>query len=333
MALRFKTSIYLTIVSLLTCGFVQAQCPSGTTPTYITDNANGSWTNAGSWTTGAPPYTLSSNTYTIPSTDVVQVNSANFALNSNLTVEGILILDGKLNMAAGTVIYIAPGGRLCCTSSNCNPSDRLTIGGNSVWDGDDGPVTGPATSDGTQALPVELLYFNVSAHHSGFELSWATSTETDFNKFVIERSADGKVFESVGEVAGQGRNVTDIVSRYSFIDHTPIIGYNYYRLKAIDLDESFEYFGMVAARVNADKAMTVFPNPSSGNELNFYTNFNPSENDRIVVRNSVGEIIYQGHSPKANNHLKLSSGQLSPGVYFLEYHGSDHKQVVRFFVK
>lgn len=54
---------------------------------------------------------------------------------------------------------------------------------------------------------------------------------------------------------------------YELFDNTPVIGNNYYRLKIIDLDETFEYSNIVIIKLNAvsaDGIAGVFPNPSSG---------------------------------------------------------------------
>ena len=67
------------------------------------------------------------------------------------------------------------------------------------------------------ALPVDLIHFDVHAtanHHA--DLHWATASEINNSHFEIERSYDGKTFESVGEVAGNGNSQHQIA--YSYLD-------------------------------------------------------------------------------------------------------------------
>jgi hypothetical protein len=56
-------------------------------------------------------------------------------------------------------------------------------------------------------LPVELLYFEsqLAAKHNVI-LNWATVSEINNSHFEIERSYNGRTFERVGEVNGNGNS-------------------------------------------------------------------------------------------------------------------------------
>lgn len=66
----------------------------------------------------------------------------------------------------------------------------------------------------------------------------------------MQRSADGKEYEQVGRVEGQG--TTYVGHAYSFEDDQPLSGGNYYRLCQVDFDGSKAYYGPVAVKTKAE---------------------------------------------------------------------------------
>ncbi len=134
-------------------------------------------------------------------------------------------------------------------------------------------------------LPVELISFEASIVNSTILLDWATASEIDNDKFLIQRSLDGEVFETIGEVAGNG--TTSDLQEYSFADKSPISGIAYYRLKQIDFDGKFEYSPLVAVNyLDGANGLRVllFPNPAK----DF---FKVSLEADINVNNITGQLI------------------------------------------
>lgn len=107
-------------------------------------------------------------------------------------------------------------------------------------------------------LPISLTSLVAKADLSNVKVSWATAYETNNDKFVVERSVDGKSFLKLGEVAAKGP------STYSFVDHNPANGTNYYRLVQYDLDGKSEVFGPVTVNfaLKANSSLVAYPNPT-----------------------------------------------------------------------
>lgn len=83
-------------------------------------------------------------------------------------------------------------------------------------------------------LPVELLAFEATPHHTSVDLDWSTATELNNDRFVVERGTSTTDFRPIGEVDGAGNSITRI--DYAFTDHAPLAGTSYYRLRQVDLD-------------------------------------------------------------------------------------------------
>lgn len=88
-------------------------------------------------------------------------------------------------------------------------------------------------------LPVTLTKFNALRNGVQAYLQWQTAQEENSSEFVIERSADGKIYTSIGTVPAAGKSSQPI--DYTFTDLTPINGPNYYRLRETDLDSKYTY--------------------------------------------------------------------------------------------
>lgn len=268
--------------------------------------------------------------------------AANVSINPKISVVvygNVIFNNGKLVLDdnASTLI-LQVGSTLTCTAG-CGSNNQISIGtGGSkyLYKGSDLDVINsaprPTTVDNTgSVLPIKLLFFAASLAHDNVDLIWATSMEENFEKFIIERSSTGTNFLPIGEVPGAGRNIYEIETSYTFLDESPLLGFNYYRLKAVDLDGQFEYFGVRVVKLTGPKQLSIYPNPSSGKSISFVLNFNPSENDQAVLVNSLGVELLRASVTGIENQLNFDN-ELSPGVYILKYLSTDFETNTRVVV-
>jgi hypothetical protein len=114
-------------------------------------------------------------------------------------------------------------------------------------------------------LPVKLTSFMASRSGDAVMLKWTTASELNNSHFVIERSADMRHFEAIGEVKGKGNSNT--ATTYSFTDKAAAQvankGMVYYRLRQIDFNNTSEISEVRAVNFNeaAASAFTIYPNP------------------------------------------------------------------------
>jgi hypothetical protein len=117
---------------------------------------------------------------------------------------------------------------------------------------------------GSCILPVELLFFKGSTTENGIQLHWGTASEQENKGFVIERSSTTKEWKPTGFVAGNGTTLAN--QRYAFTDESPIEGINYYRLKQVDMDETYEYSKVVSLMYSSKSEqdeLRTSPNPAT----------------------------------------------------------------------
>ncbi len=106
-----------------------------------------------------------------------------------------------------------------------------------------------------QLLPVEFSYFNGNHSNNKVLLEWGTATEVENDGFYIERSADGKNFEDLGFVVGEG-NTTEKIN-YAFSDRAPLSGVNYYRLRQMDFNGASNYSSTIIVEVREERDVKV----------------------------------------------------------------------------
>jgi hypothetical protein len=134
----------------------------------------------------------------------------------------------------------------------------------------------------------------------------------------VEVSADAQNYRQLGFVASRGNN-TATRQQYWFTDQEAgKTGVRYYRLKQLDRDGSFVYYGPRAVSFEApSQALLVYPNPSSGN---FHLAAQAQADGPLVleIKNASGQLVYTARKQvlKGRNNLSYELRfTLNPGVY------------------
>lgn len=231
----------------------------------------------------------------------------------------------RANGVIANVTVSAPDGSNCaskgyisyCISGDLPPAGTLTVffdfgefsGKDSCIVPEGGPSAGPT--------PVVLSSFNAErGGKNAVNITWKTEQELNSSKYEIQRSFNNIDFETVGVVATHNSN-TSIAQYYSFTDNSNTANESsYYRLKMIDLDNSFAYSGVKVVKGSGFQAeISVFPNPAYGNQT--ITINNISEPASIRIFDYTGRLVQQassnGNSAQINN--------LQKGNYFINITG------------
>lgn len=120
-------------------------------------------------------------------------------------------------------------------------------------------------SSSESSLPVTLEHFRGSMEKNVPVLRWATTYESNSERFNVERSSNGRNWTTVGSVLA-GRESTDY-KEYQFADITPVTGIapRYYRLKMVDSGGAFTYSTIIRIdqKPNEDQVLLVYPNAAS----------------------------------------------------------------------
>lgn len=177
-------------------------------------------------------------------------------------------------------------------------------------------------------LPIELLNFEGYAENQKVNLKWNTASELNCKYFSIERSNDGKSFEKIGRVEGNGNS--NNANSYSYNDESPVFGKtNYYRLREYDFDGKSQFSHMVAIEAKGDLNVfvNVFPVPSK-NLVTIELN-SDEKTSSLIIYNSKGEVVYNG---TFSGYAKTEISDLLPGNYVAVLNSSDGKSISKKFI-
>ena len=210
--------------------------------------------------------------------------------------------------------------------ANYNPAGTLVVGHwNSVaskWDEFPGTISGTSVSvtgltsfspfaiaNATALLPIELISFTAKRAENDIRIDWATASESNNEKFEIERSQDGKNFIKVG--SKNGRGTTTYTTNYDFTDKQAPQTILYYRLKQTDFDTKFTYTQTIAIDNRREKeGVLVYPNPAT--ELLYFQTEN--QDQPIFIYNTSGLLVKKLDTVPSS----LSISDLPTGIYLVK---------------
>ena len=172
-------------------------------------------------------------------------------------------------------------------------------------------------------LPVTWLDFRGS-HLNGYtRLTWLVADEKDNAGFEVQKSSNGKDFETVSFV--KAKPATEALNTYSFTDATG--GCGYYRLKQTDLNGQTDLSKIVSVECAkpAPTTFAVYPNPVSGQVTVVFPSIEPAT---IRLSGLGGRLLRETTgTPEHVNALLNSQLRLLPaGVYILEMRQGENVQ-------
>ena len=184
-------------------------------------------------------------------------------------------------------------------------------------------------------LPVQLTYFDAqnAANHTA-KLSWTTASEINNSHFDVERSYDGRTFEAIGKVSGNGNSQHQIEYSYTDASVSKLENTVYYRLKQVDFDGAYEYSDIRVVRFDAvgnDMPLVAYPNPMN-DELNVMLSLPSGEKYQLQVTSPQGALVHQKNHVFSSGLHTLDLSQWNSGVYIVEVisdRGSEHIKVMK----
>jgi hypothetical protein len=206
-----------------------------------------------------------------------------------------------------------------CVTTGSATSGTITTGNFTSFS----PATFGSSSFSENPLPVVLLSFTAKENAGLVNLFWQTATEINADGYEIEYAADGENFIMIGKVKAAGNS--NSLLNYTFNHTTPAQGKNYYRLKMIDLDGTFEYSEVRLVEVlNAKPAIAiqVVPNPVINKNVVIQVDSNLNGIDaqiRIIDMQGRVVLIEDFAASDFSNRIELKTeNKLSAGMYIVE---------------
>ncbi|HTN46836.1 MAG TPA: GEVED domain-containing protein [Flavipsychrobacter sp.] len=172
--------------------------------------------------------------------------------------------------------------------------------------------------------PLAIKLDNITATNVGStnKVVWNTLAEEKSDRFELQRSTDGKSFETIHAIGANGTP-----SRYTYDDRNAFQGANYYRLSMKEANGKQQYSKIVVATVNGKRfAVTAYPNPVS-EDLTVIVSGTQGSQATILVTDVTGKTVLSKNMEGAVETLNMSG--LANGIYLIKYVDSDRTETIR----
>ncbi len=263
--------------------------------------------------------------FTPVSTTINQNQSVNYTISNALSGSFYALADSATGISYGQGKWAPANGNLSITTRPFTNAGTYKVVFRSssisgVTQCSSVSSTGTITVNAV-TLPVTLLNFKGKKQAGSIILNWATATELQTNRFEIERSSDGSVFNKIGIVAAMGYSNSYRSYEFSDVDPTPSL--NYYRLKMIDNDGRYTYsqvvafFGSGPGKIVIEK---IKPNPFK-DVINIDMVLPQPQNLSIQLVDMTGRVkISKDYAGKeGDNSILLNDlSNLPAGIYFIK---------------
>jgi hypothetical protein len=182
--------------------------------------------------------------------------------------------------------------------------------------------TRPNQATYNQQRPVTFSSFEVSRLNGYNEIKWETTQEASIVKFIVEYSLNGTDYLSAGEVNSASGHY---LLKHQTMDKRPML----YRLKTEYRGGRFYYSNSFLLDGVDISPVEVYPTVVTGNVINANASW-PVE--RINIVSSGGSQVYAKDINGQSNFIPVAIPQLSKGMYWITFYGSDWKTTSKFLV-
>lgn len=166
-------------------------------------------------------------------------------------------------------------------------------------------------------LPIVLNSLTAKKTTTGVLLEWRSFNEVNTEKYFVEKSRDGRQFTELTHRSATGNNT----AAYSVTDFNPAMAVNYYRIKLLKIDGSFEYSNIVQIKFQTEKVTVTNVQPTVFiNALTIDVDAATAEPVFIKLYNVQGKLIRNKSSLLAagkNTILLDKLSSLHKGIYTL----------------
>lgn len=170
-------------------------------------------------------------------------------------------------------------------------------------------------------IPVKLVSFTGVSLTKSNRLDWKVADQSNMKNYVLQRSSGGSSWSDIATLIANEANSF----QYRYTDESPLKGDNYYRLKMVDQDGSFEYSNIVKLK-NSFYFMRISPQPVQGVATLETNNLNLL-NTNAVLMNELGVVVRRLNI----NALpyKLNVTDLPAGLYLLKLQDNTVLRIIK----
>lgn len=226
-----------------------------------------------------------------------------------------------------------PGMSAFFEDSYLNTKTPLNLDGNTVVNFTIANIPGSYASDRFRivfnpAAVLPLTITNVKAYlkDKDIHVEWLAENEDNIAQYEVERSGNGNQFKKVHTTAAKNTNA----GAYAWTDVNALDGYNFYRIKSVDVNGKTAFSKIVKVFAGSIKqSISVNPNLVKGGIINLQMMNQPAGTYKLSLLNSIGQVMLSREIEHTENSISetiLINKFTSHGLYKLNVTKPDGKQ-------
>jgi len=189
-------------------------------------------------------------------------------------------------------------------------------------------------------LPITIHSFSGKNLGEYNLLEWVTASEINNDYFILERSFNGDIFSSIGQVEGAGNSNT--INNYQYTDESITLSPSslrinsarvYYRLKQVDYDGQYSYSKTISIEVEKGNKIVgdITPNPAT-NQITYTIDIPEDALITIQIVDILGKISLEENKEanQGRHSFTTDVSSLAKGMYFLKVSNQEVSAYQRF---
>ncbi len=180
-----------------------------------------------------------------------------------------------------------------------------------------------------QQPPVYFSNINAYQQNNNIAIEWEVEKEITVKQYELEKSANGQQFTKAVTIMAALNNSGN--ASYKWLDETPVIGNNFYRISSVDGEGKLQYSSIMkvfAAKGNAE--IKIYPNPVVNGVINLQILNQPKGNYVMRMINNLGQVIQaeqiQHHEGNSKESIQLNK-HIGKGTYQLQIITPDNRML------
>lgn len=169
-------------------------------------------------------------------------------------------------------------------------------------------------------LPVQFEHIVATRVENSVKLFWRAQVVGEFAHYLVERSTDGVKFEALSRLTNPEAN--------TYLDVRPMMGANYYRIRAIDKDGSEHVSKTVQVVFAPMQQSTGYPNPVVDN-YTIQLEHTGQTTGFVTIQAADGRVVLhqQIEISKGLNTKTIALGKLPPQLYLIKIFDKSGRQL------
>jgi hypothetical protein len=166
-------------------------------------------------------------------------------------------------------------------------------------------------------LPVNFIGISAKRTDNTVEVRWDVADEINVDHYEIEKSLDGRNFQTIGNVYAGKKNV------YSYTDGQITSGAALYRVKNVDIDGRSKYSNIVRINFNKIIELKAFPSPAD----NLVTIEHPTmvAKGKVTVATADGRTVKMLDAVQGTTQTNINLTGLNSGMYLVRFDNGSGK--------